>query len=286
MVRNDDSLGTGSDWTGQGSSGGDWFAQNSPAVVTTGATTQPVQAAPLPAGTPSLGANIASGASVGAQGDPAGSGATPGNPAPADSGYPGLSAADKATIDGLLKNAQSTDDPTYWYNLAVQHGGVAGTGLDWLTTRINQGDGALAVRNGTVQPFQDTSAPAAPAAAASTEDLLAPYTKTFDYAPFTAPDSANESNDPGFQERLATGEQALQRSAASKGTLLTGGTAKDLTQYGQDYASNEYANVYNRAANDYNTNRNNAYQQYLGDESTFYANQNNPFAKLLAVSTA
>jgi hypothetical protein len=115
--------------------------------------------------------------------------------------------------------------------------------------------------------------------------LLQPYTKTFDYAPFSAPTDVTEQNDPGYQFRLQQGQQALERAAAARGTLLTGGTAKDEQAYGQGFASNEYSNVYNRAAQDYNTNRNNAYQQYLGDESTFYANQNNPFAKLLSLST-
>src|SRR5712692_2716617 len=61
---------------------------------------------------------------------------------------------------------------------------------------------------------------------------------------FQAPTNVTEQNDPGFQFRLQQGEQALERSAAARGNLLSGGTAKALTQYGQDYASNEYGNVY------------------------------------------
>ncbi len=55
------------------------------------------------------------------------------------------------------------------------------------------------------------------------------------------------TQDPSYQFRLQEGQQALERSAAAKGTLLTGGTAKALARYGQDYASTEYGNVYNRA---------------------------------------
>jgi hypothetical protein len=47
---------------------------------------------------------------------------------------------------------------------------------------------------------------------------------------------------PGYQFRLGEGLKALERSAAARGTLLTGGTLKGLARYGQDYASNEYAN--------------------------------------------
>ena len=52
---------------------------------------------------------------------------------------------------------------------------------------------------------------------------------------------------PGYQFRLAEGLKGIERGAAAKGTLLTGGTLKALTRYGQDYASNEYQNRYNRS---------------------------------------
>lgn len=55
------------------------------------------------------------------------------------------------------------------------------------------------------------------------------------------------TQDPSYQFRLQEGQKALERGAAAKGTLLTGGTAKALARYGQDYASTEYGNVYNRA---------------------------------------
>jgi hypothetical protein len=70
----------------------------------------------------------------------------------------------------------------------------------------------------------------------------------------------SEQNDPGYQFRLQQGQQALQRSAAAKGDLLSGGTAKALEQYGQDYASNEYQNTYNRYMNDQTTKYNRLHQ--------------------------
>jgi len=51
---------------------------------------------------------------------------------------------------------------------------------------------------------------------------------------------------PGFQFRIQEGQKALERSAAARGTLLTGGTLKAITRYGQDFASNEYNNRYNQ----------------------------------------
>jgi hypothetical protein len=54
--------------------------------------------------------------------------------------------------------------------------------------------------------------------------------------------------DPSYEFRFQEGQRALDRSAASKGTLLTGGHVKTTIRYGQDYASTEYARAYDRAA--------------------------------------
>jgi hypothetical protein len=56
--------------------------------------------------------------------------------------------------------------------------------------------------------------------------------------------------DPGYQFRMDQGRQGLERSAAARGGLLNGGTLKALNRYGQDYASNEFGNAYNRWNND------------------------------------
>jgi hypothetical protein len=68
---------------------------------------------------------------------------------------------------------------------------------------------------------------------------------------FQAPTGATEQNDPGYQFRLDQGMKALQNSAAAKGDLLSGNTLAASTQYGQNYASNEYGNVYNRAMGEF-----------------------------------
>lgn len=51
---------------------------------------------------------------------------------------------------------------------------------------------------------------------------------------------------PAYQFQLAQGQQALQRSAAAKGGLMSGGFAKSLAGYSQGLASNEYQNQWNR----------------------------------------
>jgi len=56
----------------------------------------------------------------------------------------------------------------------------------------------------------------------------------------------NLSQDPGYQFRLEQGRKAIEGSAAARGSLNSGATLKALERYGQDYASNEYQNAYNR----------------------------------------
>jgi len=90
---------------------------------------------------------------------------------------------------------------------------------------------------------------------------------------FTAPTDVTEQNDPGYQFRLAEGQKALERSAAARGNLLTGGTAKAEQRYGQDFASNEYQNVYNRA-----------FQQYQQGYNEFQQNQSNKFNRYAALA--
>lgn len=52
--------------------------------------------------------------------------------------------------------------------------------------------------------------------------------------------------DPGYQFRLSEGQKALERSAAARGGLISGGSQKELQRYGQDYASGEYGNWLSR----------------------------------------
>ncbi len=56
----------------------------------------------------------------------------------------------------------------------------------------------------------------------------------------------NMEMDPGYQFRLKQGQGALESSAAARGGLNSGATMKALQRYGQDFASNEYQNAYNR----------------------------------------
>jgi hypothetical protein len=82
------------------------------------------------------------------------------------------------------------------------------------------------------KPFYDVGVNALP------ELVQASKYKKFDMDQFTA--------DPGYAFRLKEGQKALERSAAARGGLLSGGTGKALQQFGQEMGSQEFTNAFNR----------------------------------------
>ena len=82
-----------------------------------------------------------------------------------------------------------------------------------------------------------------PAAAPSAD--FGKYGRDFGTADFEA--------DPGYAFRQSEGMKALERSAAARGNLLSGSTLKGIQRFGQDLASQEYTNAFNR----YQVNRSN-----------------------------
>ncbi|QCQ65280.1 putative structural protein [Shewanella phage X14] len=58
------------------------------------------------------------------------------------------------------------------------------------------------------------------------------------------------TKDPGYQFRMDQGVEALDKSAAARGRLLSGAQQKGVTDYSQNVASQEYANAYAREANE------------------------------------
>jgi len=52
--------------------------------------------------------------------------------------------------------------------------------------------------------------------------------------------------DPGYAFRLKEGQQALDRQAAARGGLISGGALKAAARYGQEMGSQEYTNAFNR----------------------------------------
>jgi hypothetical protein len=59
--------------------------------------------------------------------------------------------------------------------------------------------------------------------------------------------------DPGYAFRLSEGQKALDRQAAARGGLISGGALKAAQRYGQEMGSQEFGNAYNRALTSYGT---------------------------------
>jgi len=73
--------------------------------------------------------------------------------------------------------------------------------------------------------------------------------------------------DPSYAFRMAEGMKALERSAAARGGLLSGATMKGIQRYGQDLASMEYQNAFNRYQTE-RTNTLNPFQSLAGVAQT------------------
>jgi hypothetical protein len=86
---------------------------------------------------------------------------------------------------------------------------------------------------------------------------------------FQAPTEAQAAATPGYQFAVDQATQQLQNSAAGRGGLLTGGTAKALDQYTQGLADTNYQQVYN-----------NQFQNYLQNYQQFQQNQANQYNRL------
>lgn len=85
-------------------------------------------------------------------------------------------------------------------------------------------------------------------------------------------------SDPSYQFRLNEGLDAVQSGAAAQGGLLSGATLKALQGYGQDMASQEYQNAYNRFNAD-QTNRYNRLSNIVGLGQNAAAQQGNAGAQ-------
>lgn len=237
-----------------------------------GGTTTTPPATPPPVGNAPTGINPQTGFTYGSPEDNAfyGPNGAAETQNPTDPAYVKSKVYYLSTLPGA--NPSLKNDPDYWVKQILANGGWHdGTGADQGIDRYWQ--------NKAMQP---EGAPAGGADALGS--LIAPFTEQFTNPDYVAPTGVNDQNDPGFTARMNAGQDALQRSAAAKGSLLSGSTLKALSDWNSDYASNEYAQVDSRARQTYATNSQNAYQQYAQRRANFYQNQDSPFAKLFGLA--
>jgi hypothetical protein len=84
----------------------------------------------------------------------------------------------------------------------------------------------------------------------------------FAYGDFKPPSEQELYTDPSFKTRFNNGIKAIEMSKAAQGKLRTGGTMKEIGQWGMDFASQEYGDWYDRKFNEWNAGRAGALEAY------------------------
>lgn len=155
----------------------------------------------------------------------------------------------------LRPNAQGVVGKIQWGNepiVDVIQG--AGSGLNRKQWLVGGGGGALGGLAGGYQ--------------GGFGGMVAPWTEQF-----KARSPEEIRNDPAYQFQLKEGLRGVQSGAASRGTLLTGGTLKSLEGYGQGLADTFEQKYYNRDLGEYGLRREN-----------FQQNQDRPFSKFFSTA--
>lgn len=106
-----------------------------------------------------------------------------------------------------------------------------------------QAQATQAAQDAQLQMFNKQLELQAPWQQAGTEALNKLIPLASNYTPFG---TTQFQQDPGYAFRLSEGMKALDRTAAARGGLLSGATLKGAERYGQDMASQEYQNAFNR----------------------------------------
>lgn len=122
-----------------------------------------------------------------------------------------------------------------------------------------QADAEKSAQQQAQAQYDQTRADQAPFRDASTNALAQITAGTAPGGQFTKTFSGlgDLSDDPGYQFRMDQGMKGVDAGAAARGGALSGATIKAEQRYGQDYASGEYNNAFNR----YTTQQTNAFNR-------------------------
>ena len=141
---------------------------------------------------------------------------------------------------------------TWWVAGAVVGSALIGSNAagEAADTQAAAASGAAALQN---EQFRQTREDQAPYRAAGYR-ALGTLERTAGNVPGAFKFGAGDYQaDPGYAFRLSEGQKALDRTAAARGGLISGGALKAATRFGQDMGSQEYQNAYTRALTGYNT---------------------------------
>jgi len=123
-------------------------------------------------------------------------------------------------------------------------GALGSAGAARAMSNANQGIGDVNYRI-----FQEQKALQEPWRQVGVEALNKLRSPEMQFTPFSAD---KFQADLGYAFLLSEGMKGLDRTAAARGGLLSGATLKGAQRFGQDLASQEYQNAYNRYNTDYN----------------------------------
>lgn len=197
-------------------------------------------------------------------------------------------------IIDVIKSADSGGNGFQWLEGGGSDSGGSGTGID---------PSYLAPYTGTFNPGQDANLPQLPQ-----------RPNDFTYQGFNAPTGESILQDPSFQFRRDQGRDTIENSAAARGVLNSGGTLQNVLDYGQNFASQEYGNIWNRDFANWNQNyshaldawnannavtdelyqlgvgRSNqaydrAWTQYQNESDLWFKNQSSPFSKIATLAS-
>jgi len=123
-------------------------------------------------------------------------------------------------------------------------GGAAGAAREAAQTANAAAERDLALRTrmyeegvARQQPFYQAGVNALPSYVSGIQEG-GELVRGFNMGDFTA--------DPGYGFRLSEGQKALDRQAAARGGLISGGALKAAQRFGQEMGSQEFGNAYNR----------------------------------------
>ena len=139
-----------------------------------------------------------------------------------------------------------------------------GPTYDTIPTTYGGGGGPVGDWGYLTEPYGKTAPGWHPGPGFAPPTFAAP--PPFSYKEFQAPTTDSIYADPSYKFRFGEGERAVEQSAAGRGVLRTGGTLKDIANYGQNAASQEYSNIFKRATDVHNM----GLQQALGTYGTNY----------------
>lgn len=167
-----------------------------------------------------------------------------------------------AALPGLISGVGSIFGGIFGSDAAKQAAQATQRGIQQAENTVNQGENQ---QLDLYSPYTNAGAQStrtlSDLLATPGQGLLTPWTQTF-----TAPTAEQAAQTPGYQFQLQAGLDAMNNSAAGRGSLLTGRTLADLNNYAQGTASTNYQNTFNNSLTQYNS----AYQTFLNNQSNLY----------------